>query len=259
MCLLELIIKCVEMHAKAFSYWATFLQVLMWCGEHDLSSVVTCRTVILVSDIRYVSWHKCITCCSVDIGENSINHNLTWFGLHTTLSNHSLTLWPSHNNCALIGLHSWVGGRVASTNESHNSTMIISYTWKWLFGNLQNSLYIQFAHRLFVTNGCRKWFYVFLTQCHFDWTHFSGDMDPISEISLCLQKQGESEERGSAGVLQRCAYSQGASCSWIQRDTRGSLYTPSFCFSFFYFIIENRKRVTMHPFPFPNPQTKNEK
>ena len=44
-------------------------------------------------------------------------------------------------------------------------------------------------------------------------------------------------------------------CKWgnawrVRVNHYRSVYIPSFRFSFFYFIIENRKRVTKHPFPF---------
>ena len=50
----------------------------------------------------------------------------------------------THQNVVTIIVRSlacvgWVGG-VASASERHKSAMIISYTWNWLFGNLQNAL-----------------------------------------------------------------------------------------------------------------------
>ena len=83
----------------------------------------------------------------------------------------------------------WVDG-VASASERHKSVMIISYTWNWLFSNLQDVLACSICSPIV----CDQWMQKMVLR-HVDSAHFNGEKDPISEISLCLRKGG-----GSAGV-----------------------------------------------------------
>ena len=96
MALCELIFKCLEIHARAFRCLAAFLQqTLMCCEKHNLSSIVTPRTVTSVSDMTDVPSHSCRTCCSVGVGENSMKWNLSGLACMSFFANHSIAFRPS--------------------------------------------------------------------------------------------------------------------------------------------------------------------
>ena len=92
----ELIFKCLEIRARAFNCLAAFLQQeLICCEKHNLSSIVTPRTVTSVSDMRCVRSHSCKACCSKGVGENSIKWNLSGLACMPFFANHSIAFRPS--------------------------------------------------------------------------------------------------------------------------------------------------------------------
>ena len=79
---------------------------------------------------------------------------------------------------------------------------------------------------------------------------WSVDMSGYMRRDICdWDKLKSSDNKNGSGELNRIGDINGT-LTWSKGDVIWSVYIPSSRFSFFYFILENRKRVTKHPFPF---------